>query len=71
MRKRIAKPKRINLDSLYPVASANPTEIKLEDDDIIEDDYDPEEEYRHSEHKRVIPDGESAFYNAIKNGEDW
>lgn len=38
------------------------------DDDY---EYDPEEEYRNPERKRIIPDGEQAFFSAIKNGEDW
>ena len=71
MRKRITKPKRINLDTLCPVASADPSEIKLEYDDVFYEDYDPEEEYGNPEHKRVIPDGETEFYKAFKQGEDF
>ena len=40
-------------------------------DDDFYDDYDTEEEYRNPENKRAIPDGEQAFFSAIKNGEDW
>ena len=83
MRKRILKPKRINLDLIYPVVSANSSEIdldsqhdyfdqiynrKCEDDSY---DYDPEEENRNPKGKRVIPDGEQAFFCAIKQGEEW
>ena len=70
MRKRITKPVRINLDLLYPEVSEDP-EIEQEFDDDFYDDYDPEEEYRNPENKKVIPDGETAFFSAIKNGEDW
>lgn len=73
MRKRILKPKRINLDLLYPVASASP-DINSDSDEFEEDiyeEYDPEEEYRKTEKKRLIPDDEQAFFSAIKNGEDW
>lgn len=71
MRKRITKPKRINLDLLYPVASADPSEIEQEFEDSLYEDYDPDEEYRNPEAKKVIPDGETAFFSAIKQGEDW
>ena len=84
MRKRILKSKRINLDLIYPIASANPSNTDLDSqrdyydelyngeyEDDIYDDYDPEEEYRNPEHKRIIPDGEQAFFSAIKSGEDW
>jgi hypothetical protein len=73
MRKRILKSERINLDLLYPVASASPDTDSDSDgfgEDIYEE-YDPEEEYRNPEKKRLIPDGEQAFFSAIKNGEDW
>ena len=73
MRKRILKPKRINLDLLYLVASANPDDNlnskEFEEEDYY--DYDSEEEYKNSEKKKIIPDGETAFFSAIKNGEDW
>ena len=84
MRKRITKPKRINSDLLCPVASANPSEIdldsqykyfdelynrKYEDDNYC--DYDPEEEYINLENKKIIPDGETAFFSAFKQGEDF
>lgn len=89
MRKRITKLKRINLDALYPIASANPTEINLDSqyeyyDELYnryyEDDYDGEfslEELEelgvisYPETKRVVPDGEAAFFYAIKQGEDF
>jgi len=73
MRKRILKPKRINLDLLYHVTPASP-DIDSDSDEFEEDiyeEYDPEEEYRKPERKRIIPDGEQAFFSAIKNGEDW
>lgn len=83
MRKRIQKTEKINLDLINPIATATPTEIDLDSQhdyyDLLynrnyEDDsydYDPEEEYRNPERKRVIPDGEQAFFSAIKQGEDW
>jgi hypothetical protein len=72
MRKRITKPRRINLDLLYPVASAIPEEVTpVYNDEDFYDDYDPEEEYINLEYKKAIPDGESAFIIAIKNGEDF
>ena len=43
--------------------------IQYEDD--LYEDYDPEEEYNNPENKKEIPDGEQAFFSAIKNGEDW
>jgi hypothetical protein len=63
------KTKRINLDLLY---SETPTSSKknLDTKDYFYD-YNPEEEYRNPEHKKIIPDGEQAFFSAIKNGEDW
>ena len=73
MRKRIVKPKRINLDLLYRVTPANP-DIDSDSDEFEEniyEEYDPEEEYRKPERKRIIPDGEQAFFSAIKDGEDW
>lgn len=73
MRKRILKPKRINLDLLYHVTPANP-DIDSDSDEFEEDiyeEYDPEEEYRKPERKRIIPAGEQAFFSAIKDGEDW
>ena len=73
MRKRIRKPIKINLDLLYPIASASP-DIDSDSNEFEEDiyeEYDPEEEYRKPEKKRLIPDGEQAFFSAIKNGEDW
>lgn len=77
MRKRILKPKRINLDLLYHVTPESPDIYSDSDEfeeDIYEDiyeEYDPEEEYRKSERRRIIPDGEQAFFSAIKNGDDW
>lgn len=72
MKKRVLRPKRINLDLLYPIVSVDP-ENDLNPQDYLEDDYDygPEEEYKNPENKRDIPDGEQAFFSAIKNGEDW
>jgi hypothetical protein len=73
MRKRILKSERINLDLLYPVDSAIP-DTDSDSNEFEEDiygEYDPEEEYRNPERKRIIPDGEQAFFSAIKNGEDW
>lgn len=73
MRKRILKSERINLDLLYPIASASP-DVDSDSDEFEEDiyeEYDQEEEYRNPEKKRLIPDGEQAFFSAIKNGEDW
>ena len=71
MRKRITKPKKIDLDLLYPVASASPNEIELEQDDELYDEYNPDGEYIKQEHKKLVPDGEQAFFSAINQGEDW
>jgi hypothetical protein len=73
MRKRIVKAERINLDLLYHVTPASP-DIDSDSDEFEEDiyeEYDQVEEYRNPEKKRLIPDGETAFFSAIKNGEDW
>ena len=78
VRKGTQKTERINLDLLYPATPANLPNSNLEKNN----DYDPTDDFTLEELEemgaieipkatKVIQDGESAFYSAIKNGEDW
>ena len=79
MRKRIRKPIKINLDLLYPIASSSAeidsdSEYDYRKDSLEEFDLEELEEMgaiSYPETKKTIPDGEQAFFSAIKNGEDW
>ena len=92
MKKKRTKPNPINLDLLYPVASADPSETGIDDchnedhnaeyDDLykwleaMESKYSAEELAEMGfveipKTTKIIPDGEQAFFSAIKNGEDW
>ena len=66
-RQRIRKPKRIQL----PIYSESGSRVDLEDYyDLWDEDAWEESEVSYPKITKVI-DGETAFFSAIKNGEDW
>ena len=78
MRQRIRKPKRIDLDSINHESSTNISDISPEDNC---DFYDPTDDFTLEELEemgvieipktKLTPDGESEFYIAFKQGEDF
>ena len=67
------------MDLLYPITSSSAeidsdSEYDSEEDSLEEFDLEELEEMgaiSYPETKKTIPDGEQAFFSAIKDGEDW